>query len=135
MLAADVSWVFERGVSGVSLCLLLGALGCSGRSTSPASESGDGDGCQSLSRPATDQVLAEIEQHLSCVADADCISIAVASACFDPCTRAVNQAGVNAVKSALANADCREFIAADCSVIPPPCAPPAPPVCNQGHCE
>ena len=116
----------------VSLCLLFAALGCA--ASSPGSGSGDPE-CQNLSKPATDQVLAEIEQHLSCTTDADCVSIDVASKCFDHCSRAVSQAGVNAVNSALANADCREFIDEGCSVIPPPCAPPTDPVCNQGHCE
>lgn len=127
---ASLSSMLERSVG---LCMLFAALSCG--AASPASEGGDRDGCQSLSKPATDQVLAEIEQHLSCAEDADCVSIGVASACFDHCSRAVNQAGVNAVKSALANADCREFVAADCSVIPPPCAPPSSPICNEGRCE
>lgn len=118
---------------GVCLCLLLAALGCG--AASPASESGDGDGCQSLAKPAVDQALAAVDQHASCATDADCVSIGVNGACFDVCSRAVNQAEVNAVESALANADCREFVAADCSVVAPPCAPPQPPTCNQGRCE
>lgn len=82
-----------------------------------------------------DQVLAAVEQHAKCSADADCVSIQVGTACFDICTRAVNRTEVNAVNDAMARADCTEFVADDCTVMPPPCAPPGPPVCNQGHCE
>jgi hypothetical protein len=82
-----------------------------------------------------DQALAAVEQHARCTADADCVSIEVGAACFDICTRAVNQAEVNAVNAALASADCTQFLAAGCSVVPPPCAPPLAPRCNQGHCE
>ena len=130
MPAVNLSRMLERTVP---LCLLLGALGCG--AASPAAESGDGDECSSLAKPAVDQALATVEQHASCATDADCVSIQVNTACFDVCSRAVNQAEVNAVKSALASADCREFVAAGCSVTPPPCAPPTGAVCNQGRCE
>ena len=130
MSVADVFRMLERVVP---LCLLLVALGCG--AASPASGSGDGDECSSLAKPAIDQALAAVEQHASCATDADCVSIGVNAACFDVCSRAVNQAEVNAVQAALASADCREFVAADCSVIAPPCAPPMPPTCNQGRCE
>lgn len=130
MPIADVSRMLERALP---LCLLFAALGCG--AASPASESGDNDECSSLAKPAVDQALAAVEQHASCATDADCISIGVNSECFDVCSRAVNQAEVNVVKSALASADCREFVAADCNVITPPCAPPTGPVCNQGRCE
>ncbi len=112
-------------------------VSCAG--SQPAHTSGsqpaDPARCSALARPAIDQALAEIAKHTACTTDADCVSIGVGSACFDVCNRAVSKSDVDAVNGLLSKADCQQFQAAGCRVTPPPCAPPQPPKCSQGHCE
>lgn len=115
----------------------MGVVACGGSqaSSTPDGAARDGDSCGALAKPAIDQALAVAEQHTACATDADCVSVGMAAACFDVCSRAVNAADVDAIKAALAGADCSEFVAAGCAVTAPPCAPPAAPICNQGRCE
>lgn len=117
--------------------LLVGILACSGSQapTGGSGQSTSAEQCAALAKPAIDEALAGIAKHASCTTDDECVNVGVGSACFDVCTRAVNKGEVEAVNAELKEARCGGFTAAGCQVVPPPCAPPQPPVCRDGRCE
>lgn len=84
------------------------------------------------------RVQAVVDANGACSTDADCVSMAIGTSCFDVCTRTVAAAGRAAVEQALATEDersCPSFAAAGCKLVVPPCAPPRAPTCHAGRCE
>ena len=49
---------------------------------------------------AATSTFAAIDQSRGCVADQDCVTLEIASACFESCTHSVASNGVVAVKAA-----------------------------------
>jgi len=96
------------------------------------------DVCSASQKAATDRVLGVVAANETCASDADCSTVNVNAACFDVCTRSVNQVGKGAVDRVITlveAGECKGFTAAKCSLIPPPCAPPRPSRCVSGKCE
>ena len=94
--------------------------------------------CAQQAKPASDKVNAAIEANQTCSADADCMTIAVHSTCFDACTTPIAKSGQAAVEQAISSVsqdECQAFAAVGCKVIIPPCAPPMAPVCREGKCS
>lgn len=112
------------------------AAGSASSSPAPTAPAAGGASCQVLAQAAKAKVVPRIEQSRACSADADCVTIGVATRCFDMCTRAIAVSGKAAVSAALADADasCAEFIAAGCKAVIPPCLPPPNATCVQGKC-
>jgi hypothetical protein len=116
------------------LVIPLLVVGC-GSSNEPKNPSVND--CSQLAKPASDKVLSVIEANRACSVDADCMTIALNSACFDQCSASIASSGRDAVDQALAGVgpnECKDFTAAGCKVIAPPCEPPMPPKCTAGKC-
>lgn len=112
--------------------ILVSAAACASRPNAGAS-----GGCDARRESAQAEILAVIDAHQACVADADCQSIAFQSGCFDSCTRVVNASGVAPVEAAINQVNagtCATYKSDGCSVLVPPCLPPMPAKCVAGSC-
>jgi len=104
----------------------------------PEAKVGTAEVCTSAPSQAIANLNAVAEANEACSTDADCTTIALGGSCFDACTRTVNQAGKGALDRATVPIEagpCKEFSAAHCEKVVPPCAPPSPPVCKEGRCQ
>jgi hypothetical protein len=93
--------------------------------------------CIARMTAARDEVLPVVEANLTCVTDADCVTVGFGTRCFDSCTRNVNTKGAEAVRQAEAHVNetiCKTFKEDGCTFDVPPCAPPRPPKCTAGKC-
>lgn len=94
--------------------------------------------CDELGAEARDEVNAVIESNSTCSVDADCVSTALVTDCFDSCSRVANASGVAAIAGAKerVNANqCKTYRDRGCTLIHPPCDPPSTPVCTEGRCS
>ena len=143
-------WRPERGAEYAplmrALSLVLPAAviaACGGNTTTPADANGASSTtptkvCSDLATSARSTVEKAIAANDACKQDADCIDVALSASCFDSCGRAVNASGKAAVDAARAKADaehCATFKQEGCKLIVPPCVPPSPPACVEGHCR
>jgi hypothetical protein len=98
-----------------------------------------GEKCDRLSSDASLSLSRVIEAARGpCTSDADCIGIGHSSACHDACgsviaaTRALD---VNTARAVINGEQCAPFERASCTLIVPPCTPPAGgPACLAGVC-
>lgn len=94
--------------------------------------------CEDYANRAHYKVGSTRAANADCTSDADCRSIDLAASCFDACSSAVSAFGLSAYEAAVASVEAREceaFTAEGCKLIIPPCPPPQPPTCHEGHCE
>lgn len=94
--------------------------------------------CERTSGAARARVEKAVTENQTCQSDADCVVTPVNATCFDACTTAVNVTGRGAVDRAstlVEASECKAWKDTGCTLVRPPCAPPAAPVCRQGVCE
>lgn len=123
-------------VAGLSLSLSV--VACGGAQEPKKTPSSSTAECSQQATPAHDKVNEAIAANQDCTTDADCVSIAVATSCFDACTTSVTTSSQAAVEQAMKTAsdvECKAFVDAGCKVIAPPCAPPKPAACRSNRCE
>ncbi|MGH7297010.1 MAG: hypothetical protein ACRELB_18880 [Polyangiaceae bacterium] len=114
------------------------AVACAASAPVPPKPPEAAASCDSLAAKAAARVQPVIEAHRACASDADCVTVAQGASCFDHCTTSMAREGQAAVKATVAEVDaaeCAAFAAQGCHVVPPPCAPPAAPVCREGSCR
>lgn len=130
-------WSLVAGLS-LSLSLSLAVVACGGAQEQKKAPSSTTAECSQQATPAHDKVNEAIAANQDCTTDADCVSIAVATSCFDACTTSVTTSSQAAVEQAMKTAsdvECKAFVDAGCKVIAPPCASPKPAACRSGRCE
>jgi hypothetical protein len=131
----------SRIITGAALtvaALPLAAVGFGCDGAAPDAKSAGGDVCQTSAAQAISELDAVAGANTSCSTDADCVAVALGGSCFDACTRVVNKTGQGALDRALTPVEagpCKEFAAAACQKIVPPCAPPGTPTCHEGRCQ
>lgn len=122
------------------LCLLVSAAAiaaCASTSQTPV-ETTSAPACNDLAASARKEVADAIASGATCSTDADCIETSLGASCFDSCARTVSTSGlaaVNAAKSKVDAAQCKQFLDQGCKVLIPPCAPPRPMKCVSGACQ
>jgi hypothetical protein len=120
-------------VVGSWICI----VACGSSSSDGKSASAAAADCDALAKQGRDEVSRAIDAHKACTTDADCVEVALATSCFDSCSRGVAKSGRADVDTAKANAEknaCAQFKEKGCKVTIPPCSPPAL-KCQTGSCE
>ncbi len=124
---------------------IVGALlfACASSNT-PATSPTDGgtsstSSCEELASAARSTVSAVIDAHQDCQADADCTLVALSVGnCFDSCSRVVASASVpdvDAAKTKVSGAQCKDFENKGCKATIPPCVPSQTPHCVKNKCS
>jgi hypothetical protein len=94
--------------------------------------------CQEHQDKASKRLSEVVSSHLTCSADADCVSIGLQTACSDQCNAPINQEGAKLLPTAIStiNAEaCVGYEDAKCTLTHPPCVPPAAPKCVENKCQ
>jgi hypothetical protein len=114
------------------------AVACAATSPVPSTGPSTALSCDSLASKAASRVQPVLEAHRACASDADCVAVAQGASCFDHCSTSMAREGQGALTAIVGEVDaaeCAAFEAQGCHVVPPPCAPPSPPVCRAGSCQ
>src|SRR4051794_36102668 len=91
------------------IALVFGSiLGCERAPVPPGGTPAVGNACDTAEHAAREQVAQILVAHRECKNDADCVNLAVSTACFDACTKPINSAQQDEVLRAIVDASARQ---------------------------
>jgi|GEM_PF-5299386 len=96
------------------------------------------DACRAIEQAARAEVVPAVDAHVACKVASDCSTERFGASCFESCYAIVGTGGAAALDAALTTVEdtqCKAYHAGGCTLIPPPCVPPATQLyCTAGAC-
>lgn len=95
--------------------------------------------CMAIEAAARAAVLPAIQANLACKVASDCTTARFAASCFESCYAVIATTGLPALQAAedaLEATQCADYHSGGCTLVEPPCVPPAPELyCTAGVCS
>jgi len=95
--------------------------------------------CTAIEDASRAAVLPAIQANLACKTAADCTTARLAASCFESCYAVIAKSGLAALQLAVDAVEtnhCADYHTGGCTLVEPPCVPPAPePYCTAGVCS